>query len=131
MQGGGWGPPPGPPPGGYGQPPPGQNPYAQQNPYQAPNPYAQQQPYGYGPMPIANPYALCCPRCRGPNVVKPTFTFWGGILGPKLLSHAVCQSCGFGFNWKTGKSNTTGIIIYYAVIIGIVVVIGVINAASN
>ena len=149
------GPPPG--PGGYGAPQPPQAGYGapqQQQPpaygqppapaggYGAPmQPYAppgvpaggHQQAFGYqhpyGVMP--NPYGLSCPRCQGVNVHKPTFTWWGGILGPKLFNHAVCNGCGFGFNAKTGKSNTNNIIIYYAVIFGIFILLSIIGALSN
>jgi hypothetical protein len=44
------------------------------------------------------------------------FTWWGGVLGPKLLKHVKCQTCGYAFNGKTGKDNTKGIVIYFAVI---------------
>ena len=87
------------------------------------NPYAPPQ----APLePPRGPGALAqgaCPRCNGADVNRPTFTWWGGMLGPKLLSHAVCRGCGYGFNWKTGKSNTTGIAIYTGVgiVLGIVV----------
>jgi hypothetical protein len=108
---------------------PGMQPYA---PPGVP-PGGQQQAFGYhhpyGVMP--NPYGLACPRCQGVNVHKPTFTWWGGILGPKLFNHAVCNGCGFGFNAKTGKSNTNNIILYYGVIIGIFVVLSIIGAIAN
>lgn len=170
MQGGGWGPPGGAPPGGYGgyggygQPQPQAQPQQPQHPQQA---YGQppQQPYGQPPMqgappaggygapmqPYAppgqhpqqafgyhnpyghmpNPYGLTCPRCQGGNVHKPTFTWWGGILGPKLFNHAVCNGCGFGFNAKTGKSNTNNIILYYGVIFGIFIVLSIVGALAN
>lgn len=149
-QGGGWGGPP--PAGGYGQPQQpqpqgygqpqhpqqgyGQPPQGMQPGYGAPmQPYAPpgqpaygyQQPYGA----MANPYGLTCPRCQGGNVYKPTFTWWGGLLGPKLFNHAVCRGCGFGYNAKTGKSNTTNIAIYYGVIFGIFIVLAIISALSN
>lgn len=113
----------------------------QQQPMQPMQPYAppgvppggQQQAFGYhhpyGVMP--NPYGLSCPRCQGVNVHKPTFTWWGGLLGPKLFNHAVCNGCGFGFNAKTGKSNTNNIIIYYAVIFGIFIVLSIIGALAS
>ena len=48
------------------------------------------------------------------------------MLGPKLLSHVKCGSCGKGYNGKTGADNTTKIIIYSIVVglfcIGLVVV---------
>ena len=121
------------PAGGYGAPM--QQPGAPMQPYAPPGvpPGGQQQAFGYhhpyGVMP--NPYGLSCPRCQGVNVHKPTFTWWGGILGPKLFNHAVCNGCGFGFNAKTGKSNTNNIIIYYAVIFGIFIVLSIIGALAN
>jgi len=68
-----------------------------------------------------------CPKCKSTNVHRPGFTWWGGAIGPRILSHAVCRSCGFGFNWKTGQSNTTGIVIYSVLIfaIGIAILIAV------
>lgn len=47
-----------------------------------------------------------------------SFTWWGGILGPKMLTHVRCPHCGHKYNGKTGRDNTTGIIIY-SVIVGI------------
>ena len=41
-----------------------------------------------------------------------SFTWWGGIVGPKILSHVKCADCNKEFNGKSGKDNTTGIIIY-------------------
>lgn len=54
---------------------------------------------------------------------QPSYTWWGGILGPKLFNHTICNGCGFGYNWKTGKSNTGAIAIYFGVLtfIGIAV----------
>lgn len=56
-----------------------------------------------------------CPQCAGP-AEKLRFTWWGGILGPKILSHVKCTGCGYKYNGKTGKDNTTGIIIYSAIV---------------
>ena len=57
-----------------------------------------------------------CPRCQQSNARQLSFTWWGGALGPKLLSHVKCESCGAKYNGKTGRDNTTGIIIYFAVV---------------
>ncbi|MEO8041040.1 MAG: hypothetical protein ABI646_00400 [Acidobacteriota bacterium] len=35
-----------------------------------------------------------CPKCGGP-AAKLKFTWWGGILGPKMLTHVKCTSCGY------------------------------------
>jgi uncharacterized protein (DUF983 family) len=49
-----------------------------------------------------------------------SFTWWGGLIGPRVLTHVKCPGCGHAYNGKTGRDNTTGIIIY-SVIVGIVV----------
>lgn len=68
------------------------------------------------PIPYASPgvpaNGMRCPRCQANAAFPSQFTWWGGLIGPKLLSHAVCKACGYGFNTKTGKSNTPGIILY-------------------
>lgn len=61
-----------------------------------------------------------CPKCGG-VAEKLRFTWWGGLIGPKILTHVKCTQCGYKYNGKTGKDNTTGIIIY-SVIVGILVV---------
>ena len=99
-----------PPPGGYGQPG-----YAGQ---QAFGPA-----YGHG-VPVPGPYGFTtCPQCNSPHVSRPTFTWWGGLIGPKLLNHTVCNSCNFGFNSKTGKSNSTAIGLYLGVGFGVTVLL--------
>ncbi len=65
-----------------------------------------------------NVYAPC-PKCRSTGAEQMKFTWWGGLLGPKILSHVKCPGCGYGYNGKTGRDNTTGIIIY-SVIVGII-----------
>lgn len=55
-----------------------------------------------------------CPHCQGPS--RPvTFSWWGGLLGPKMLAHCKCLRCGKTYNGKTGKSNDTAIAIYLIV----------------
>jgi len=67
--------------------------------------------------------ATACPRCGSGHVHQPSYTWWGGILGPKLFNHTICHSCGFGYNWKTGKSNMTAIVIYFVVLSFIAIVV--------
>ncbi len=64
-----------------------------------------------------------CPKCQSPNVRKPGFTWWGGALGPRMLNHRICNACGFGYNAKTGQSNTTAIVIYQVVVFAIAIAI--------
>ena len=80
-----------------------------------------------------------CPKCRSANAMRVKFTWWGGLLGPKILTHVKCPQCGYAYNGKSGKDNTTGIVIY-SVIVGIVVLafvvivfaaVGIIMFAGN
>lgn len=94
------------------------------NPYQAP----QQPPQQFPPPGMGGPQTAPCPQCGNPYGKTPGFTWWGGILGPKLLSHVHCTRCGTGFNSKTGKSNNTAIAIYVGVglVIGVIIGIGLV-----
>ena len=71
---------------------------------------------------------LGCPRCASAYTHQPTFTWWGGVLGPKLLNHTVCNGCGLGFNARTGKDNTTAIGLYFGVILSIVIFLVIVRA---
>lgn len=55
---------------------------------------------------------LSCPRCECDHVHSPSFTWWGGAIGARVLRHAVCRMCGFGFNAKTRASNRVAIVLY-------------------
>jgi hypothetical protein len=44
------------------------------------------------------------------------FSWWGGVLGPKMLTHVKCGSCGYKYNGKSGKENTLAIVIYTMVV---------------
>lgn len=61
-----------------------------------------------------------CPKCGSKMVTKVKYTWWGGVLGPRMLHHTKCQSCSYTYNSKTRKPNTQGIVIYSVVIIVIV-----------
>jgi hypothetical protein len=61
-----------------------------------------------------------CPRCGSADVVQPSYTWWGGFIGAKMLKHVKCQRCGNGYNGVTGASNTPKIILYQVVILIIV-----------
>lgn len=57
-----------------------------------------------------------CPKCGSLFIQPVKYTWWGGIIGPKLLHHTKCNECKYRFNGKTRKSNTSGIIIYSIVL---------------
>lgn len=58
-----------------------------------------------------------CPQCQSEDPPQPVgFTWWGGLVGPRLLNHVKCGRCGARFNGRTGLSNTTAITIYLIVV---------------
>jgi len=65
------------------------------------------------------PYALC-PKCGSDEARPVRYTWWGGAVGPNLLTHVKCASCGATYNGKTGKPNTPAIVVYsiVAIVIG-------------
>jgi ribosomal protein S27E len=66
-----------------------------------------------------------CPNCDAPGDASPVgFTWWGGILGPRLLSHVRCNDCGTCYNGSSGKSNDTAILIYVLVSLFITLMVG-------
>ena len=56
-----------------------------------------------------------CPKCGTADSKLLKFTWWGGALGPKMLTHVKCQNCGNKYNGKTGGDNTAGVAIYMVV----------------
>ena len=82
------------------------------NPYQAPE--VVQSPKASQDIAFAP-----CPNCGNSTAQKVGWTFWGGALGPSMLTHVRCESCGAAFNGKTGKSNTIGIVVYMIVTFGL------------
>jgi hypothetical protein len=64
------------------------------------------------PQPSIQSEFVPCPKCGNSDVHKVKYTWWGGLLGPSILHHVKCDKCSTVYNGKTGKSNTTGIIIY-------------------
>jgi len=65
---------------------------------------------------------LSCPNCGSYSIKKIPFTWWGGTLGPALLTHVRCQGCGTQYNGKTGRSNTSAIAVYLVVTTGLVAI---------
>lgn len=58
---------------------------------------------------------LSCPTCGSYDVKKVPYTWWGGALGPALLTYVRCQGCGTQYNGKTGRSNTAAIAVFLVV----------------
>jgi transposase-like protein len=61
-----------------------------------------------------------CPNCGSTDATKVKYTWWGGALGPSMFTHVKCNSCNTQYNGKTGKSNSTNIILYFVISMAIV-----------
>lgn len=57
-----------------------------------------------------------CPACHARAGKKVTFSWWGGIVGPGVMSLHKCQACGCQFNSKTGKPARNAIIAYVVIV---------------
>jgi hypothetical protein len=71
-----------------------------------------------------------CPSCGNTFATPVSYTWWGGIIGPKLLSHVTCLRCSTAYNGKSGKSNNTAITVYVLVSLAIGLAVGI-AAAMN
>lgn len=93
--------------------------YQQQNPYASP----QMPNVPQGPPPGSEQVAPCY-KCGCPYATRISFTWWGGLLGPRMFNHVKCVRCFSTFNAKTGQSNNTAITIYVAVGFTIALILG-------
>jgi hypothetical protein len=60
---------------------------------------------------------MVCPKCQHDVTPSPVgFTWWGGLIGSKIINHVECPGCHSRFNGKTGKDNTSAIAIYMVVV---------------
>lgn len=65
---------------------------------------------------------MACPYCASEAPPTPAgFTWWGGLIGARVLHHAICPGCRRGYNRRTGRPNTVGIAAY---MVAVAVVIG-------
>jgi hypothetical protein len=60
-----------------------------------------------------------CPKCNGQATKEVRFTWWGGVVGPKMMNLTKCTGCGCQFNCKTGKDAMKAIIAYN--VVGVIV----------
>ena len=97
--------------------------------HQGENPYAatrsmSEPPQVAGLAPGTEPIEFApCPRCGFPYANRIKSTFWGGRLGPKLMTHVACRACGNAYNGRTGASNNTNIWLFVLFIVPIEIVV--------
>ncbi len=104
---------PGMPP-GQDDPPPG---YAGQgfNPYTAPQAHGAPAPPVQSWSSTQAEVFAPCPRCGCTYAEPVKFSWWGGMLGPKLFTHVKCCNCTACYNGKRGTWNTANITAYMVV----------------
>ena len=91
-------------------PPPPLSPQQQQRPMPPPT-------YQQPPIPVmgyASP-SRPCPGCGGGPIAEPSFTWWGGLIGHKLLNVEQCKSCRKWWVKSTAQPGTTRVTIYMVV----------------
>ncbi len=78
------------------------------------------------PRPTPNiPNAVPCPQCGQVAGKRVKFAWWGGAIGPAIMSLTKCQACGYQFNAKTGKPTKNAIIAYNVIAYAIAIVFGI------
>lgn len=64
-----------------------------------------------------------CPKCSNDVMPQPVgFTWWGGLIGSKIINHVECPMCHARFNGRTGGDNS-GAIAIYMVVTGVIVLV--------
>jgi hypothetical protein len=94
------------------------------NPYASPQTPPLKPPAAWPPLGAVE--SAPCPKCSNRYARKIDFTWWGGLIGPKMFNHVKCLQCGQTYNSKTGKSNFTAIVIYQVIVL---IVIGLLYFA--
>lgn len=44
-----------------------------------------------------------CPFCESEHVKRVNYTFWGGVIGPRIFNLHRCEDCNAQYNAKTGQ----------------------------
>ena len=60
-----------------------------------------------------------CPTCLSRATDRVKFTWWGGAVGPWMMSLTKCRACGTQFNSKTRKPVGSAILVYNVIAIAI------------
>lgn len=75
-------------------------------------PPVSQPPISPYPRPNLEGSGPACPQCSGTNTKEVKYTWWGGVLAPKMMNLQKCEACGYLFNRSTRKSVKNAIIAY-------------------
>jgi hypothetical protein len=56
--------------------------------------------------------ARACPYCRHDQATRVTFTPWGGVVGPLVMSLVKCEACAKNYNGRSGRKVEKAIRVY-------------------
>ena len=66
-----------------------------------------------GQVVVVSQVNMPCPRCRQVGANIRTWSWWGGLIGPKIMKQATCMFRKQDFNYQTGKPITGQTILLY------------------
>jgi hypothetical protein len=70
-----------------------------------------------------------CPKCGTTSTAPVGFTWWGGVLGPRIFHVVRCLGCNLQYNGKTGAFLGKAIAIYTAIaLVAAVAIFGLLGA---
>jgi hypothetical protein len=72
-----------------------------------------------------------CPSCGNTQTGTVGFTWWGGIVGPRIFNVVRCLNCGTQYNGKKGTYLGKSIAMYYGIVFGIVILFAIIGAMAK
>src|SRR5207249_643219 len=98
--------------------------YPPQIPPQVPPPF-----YGQNVVDYAG--ARRCPGCGSGPLGEPKFTWWGGLIGHKILGVERCEACRKWWVKKTGAPGGTRVAIYMIAGLVLGILLAVMFAMSN
>ena len=76
-----------------------------------------------GQVVVVSQVNMPCPRCRQVGASIRKWSWWGGLIGPKIMKQATCRFCQQDFNYQTGKP-ITGQTIGLYMLAGVAIPIG-------
>lgn len=77
---------------------------------------------------LTSPQGPQCPSCGSNDAAKVTLTWWGGVVGPRIMNLHKCRDCNCRFNSVTGKPADRAILAY--ALVGLAVALLVVAVAG-
>ena len=66
-----------------------------------------------------------CPGCGSGPIEEPSFTWWGGLVGHKILNVEQCRACKKWWVKSTGQPGDTRVTVYMVtgIVLGVVIAV--------